>query len=270
MSDSALVPLEQKNIVFYDDEITTVVALVGGERVVYVPLRPICDFLGLAWPGQYLRIKRDHVLSDVVMSVIVTITDIDPISRRPHTSEVLAIPLDYLNGWLFGLNPDRVNPESREKIIAYQRDCYRVLARHFSAVSATPPSSSSALMQVREMGLAIVRMAEEQIEFDRRLGHTETAVTDLGQRLHVLEVKLEPPTHAVTDEQASQLSQAVKAVALMLGKHSKRNEFGGIYGELYRKYGISSYKLLPANKFDEAMKWLAEWYQSLTDEDLPF
>jgi hypothetical protein len=31
-------------------------------------------------------------------------------------------------------------------------------------------------MQVREMGLAIVRMAEEQMEFDRRLGHTETAV----------------------------------------------------------------------------------------------
>ncbi len=42
------------------------------------------------------------------------------------------------------------------------------------------------------------------------------------------------------------------------------------YGELYRKFGISSYKLLPASKFEDAMKWLAEWYQLLTNTSLPF
>jgi hypothetical protein len=183
---------------------------------------------------------------------------------------VLALPLDFLNGWLFGVSANRVNPDIREKLIAYQRECYQVLARHFTAVTPAPSSVSAGLIQVREMGLAIARMAEEQMEFDRRLGGTETVVSGLDVRVQALEAKLEPPAHAVTDEQASQISQAVKAVALVLGKHSKRNQFGGIYGELYRKFRISSYKLLPANKFDEAMKWLAEWYQSLTDEDLPF
>ncbi len=41
-------PIEQKTAVFYDDKITAVVvAQADGERVVYVQLRPICDYLGL-------------------------------------------------------------------------------------------------------------------------------------------------------------------------------------------------------------------------------
>jgi len=266
MSD--LVPIEQKTVVFYDDEITAVVAEANGERIIYVPLRPICDYLGLDWSAQTRRINRDQILTEVAMSVAVTATDIDPNSKRPRTSEMLAIPLDYLNGWLFGVNASRVSEEIREKVLAYQRDCYRVLAQHFTA--ASPATTNSTLAQVRAMGLAIAQMAEEQMEFERRLGSAETAMFGLDERLHVLEEKLLPPEHAVTNEQASQISQAVKAVAVVLGKQTHRNEFGACYGEMYRKFGITSYKLLPARKFDEVMKWLSDWYQSLTNEDVPF
>jgi len=71
------------------------------------------------------------------------------------------------------------------------------------------------------------------------------------------------PEYVVTPAQASQLSQAVKAVAIALGKKTGRNEFGAIYGELYRRYEITSYKALPARKFEDAMAFLTEWYQSL-------
>ena len=108
------------------------------------------------------------------------------------------------------------------------------------------------------------------MEFDRRLSGKETVVTGLDARPHVLEGKLSPPEHAVTDDQASQISQAVKAVAVVLGKQSKRNQFGAIYGKLYRKFGIGAYKLLFASKLEAGMKWCAEWYQSLTNTSLPF
>ncbi len=50
-----------------------------------------------------------------------------------------------------------------------------------------------------------------------------------------------------------------------------RNEFGGVYGELYREFGITSYKLLPANRFEEAMHWLGDWYAQVTGSDeVPF
>ncbi len=71
MSDSALVPIEQKRVVFYDDEITAVLVEVDGRRIVYVPVRPICDFLGVQWAAQSKRIKRDAVLSQVLTSVSV-------------------------------------------------------------------------------------------------------------------------------------------------------------------------------------------------------
>jgi hypothetical protein len=44
---------------------------------------------------------------------------------------MLSLPLDYLNGWLFGINVNRVKAEIRERLIPYQKECYRVLAEAF-------------------------------------------------------------------------------------------------------------------------------------------
>lgn len=76
MEEKALQPVEQKTVIFYEDEITAIVVEEQGERSVYVPLRPICEYLGLDWSGQLQRINRDPVLSESLMSVGVTPTDI--------------------------------------------------------------------------------------------------------------------------------------------------------------------------------------------------
>jgi hypothetical protein len=58
-------------------------------------------------------------------------------------------------------------------------------------------------------------------------------------------------------------------VALKLGKKSGRNEYGAVYGELYRKFGVTGYKQLPSTKFQSAMSWLNEWRENI-EGDLPF
>jgi hypothetical protein len=78
------------------------------------------------------------------------------------------------------------------------------------------------------------------------------------------------PGRFITQEQATSISQAVKSIAMVLGKKSGRNEYGAVYGEFYRKFGIPSYRELPARRFDEAIRFLTEWYQELTGEGLPF
>lgn len=272
--DNTLVPQEQRTITFYDDEIPAVVVLEqSNQQTVYVPLRPICEYLGLSWRGQLARITRDPVLSEIGMSVIVTIPDIDPKSKRPHTSAMICLPLEYLNGWLFGISPDRVRADIRDKVIRYQKECYKVLAAAF--LDRTPSADSSpnaaALIQIREMGRAIMTMAEEQLKFEarltvhgQRLDKAAYAFADLTKRVSSIEQKL-TPGNVVTEEQASQLSQAVKAIALELSKKSGRPEFGAVYGELYRRYGITGYKFLPANQFTDAINWLNHWFQELTD-----
>lgn len=44
---------------------------------------------------------------------------------------MLCLPLDYINGFLFGINANRVEPELRERLITYQREYYQVLAAAF-------------------------------------------------------------------------------------------------------------------------------------------
>lgn len=273
MSDEkALLPVEERTVIFYDDELTAVLVHVGDEEQVFVPVRPLCDYLGVDWSAQRKRIVGDAVLSDASRSVAVTATEAG--GKR----EMLCLPLDLLNGWLFGVSASRVKPEIRERLIRYQKECYRALARAFVRESGPGDVSptTATLIQVREMGRAIMQMAEEQIEFERRLTTTEgrldqaaVVVGDLNRRVASLEQKMAPAA-IVSEEQAGQISQAVKAVALALGKQSGRNEFGAIYGELYRKYGITGYKQLPRGRFDDAMRFLTEWYQTITGEDLPF
>ena len=57
---------------------------------------------------------------------------------------------------------------------------------------------------------------------------------------------------------------------MKLSETTGRNEYGGVYGELYRRFGITSYKLLPANRFQKAMDWLSAWYQNIADDEVPF
>ncbi|MCB0020126.1 MAG: hypothetical protein KDE09_20185 [Anaerolineales bacterium] len=271
-AEQALIPIEERTVLFYDDEIKLVIVHEKNEQKAYVPVRPICEFLGVAWSPQLRRINRDPILSDVASSVTVTVTE------TGQRGQMLCLPIDYLNGWLFGINANRVKESVKDRLLRYQRECYQVLAQAFTGPASDAESSTMVtLSQVREMGLAIVRMAEEQMEFERRLTKTETRLDqaatvygDLTKRVNTLERRI-APGKPVTDEQASQIGQAVKAIALVLGKQTKRNEFGGVYGELYRRERITSYRLVPASRFEAVMQWLTDWYKDLTDgAEAPF
>ncbi|MCA9935178.1 MAG: ORF6C domain-containing protein [Anaerolineales bacterium] len=263
MSD--LVPVEQKTVLFYDDEIT---AVLMADSTVYVPVRPLCERLGVDWSAQYRRIQRDLVLNEVAKSVAITATDLPSSKTGPRTSELLAIPLDYLNGWLFGINASRVKEEIRATLVRYQRECYRVLYDAFQTgelsadfgqlLAQADPESRAAY----HMALAVVKLARQQIVL-------QSEVADHGRRLDLLEARLGDEARTITEDQAAQISQAVKAVALTYGKQTSRNEFGAVYGEMYRKFEVTSYKLIPSAKFQAVMDWLTEWHQSLVD-NTPF
>ena len=111
----ALEPLEQRQVLFYDDEVTAVLVEVGGRREVFVPLRPLVDNLGLAWSGQYERLRRDPVLSSEIRSVRYAnrSSAFGPGGTVEVSREMVCLPLDYLNGWLFGINAARVRTRLR-------------------------------------------------------------------------------------------------------------------------------------------------------------
>jgi hypothetical protein len=263
-SGQTLVPIEERIVEFYGDEIkgVRVTRSPSGYSEFYVPLRQLCDYLGVSYTGQRERINRDAVLSKKLETIQIT--------TAGGPQDMQCLHLDYLNGWLFGINANRVKEAIRERVIRYQEECYVILRDAFQG-SASP----DALTQVEQLGQALITLAREQREFDLRLDITEdrvdqaaVVVGELTRRVTGIEKRL-TPGEAVTEEQASQISQSVKAVAIKMAEKSGRNEFGGVYGELYRKFGITSYKMLPVGRFEEAIEFLTEWYGSLTGDE-PF
>jgi hypothetical protein len=92
----------------------------------FVAVKPLVDGMGLAWHGQYERLNRDPILSKGIR-----------VMRMPFgpggAQDVLCLRLDFVKGWLFTVDSNRVKDEEvRARVIAYQEECYAVLDRHFS------------------------------------------------------------------------------------------------------------------------------------------
>jgi len=273
MADKALVPVVQKEVIFYEDVITAVQVTVNEQEQIYVPVRPICEYLGLDWSAQYRRINRDPVLSDVIQGVAITTTPSSD-GRGGGLQEMSCLPLKFLPGWLFGVSANRVKSEMREKIIRYQRESYDVLWEAFQEGRLTADVSfdelleqaSSDVVEAYQIAQAIMKLARNQIMLDARLDDHSRTLEDYGRRLETIEADMHQEDRYISENQATQISQAIKAIAIALGKQTGRNEFGATWGEFYRKFGIAKYRYLPVSKFDEAMAWLNEFYQSLTGE----
>src|SRR5579859_3448727 len=164
MSDEkALIPIEEQKVDFYGDDIVAVSLEIHGQRKIYVPLRPICEYLGLSWSSQLQRLKDDEVLSEGLSSVLLSNTE----GRQRYT--VTCLQLELLPGWLFSLNPKRVRADLQEKIKHYRRDCYRVLWEAFNTQVPVPVQQGTALEQIRATALAVAQLAEQQMEMEQRL-----------------------------------------------------------------------------------------------------
>lgn len=270
MADSnTLVPVEQKEVEFYGDGIIAVRIADGS---IHVPVRPICDLLGVDWAGQRRRINRDTVLSGEMRSVAVTSMEGD----RLVTRDMQCLPVDYISGFLFGINADRVKPELKERVVRYQRECYKVLAEAFQEgrLTADPTfddllAGESPAAQAYKMAAAIMQMARQQILLEAQVGEHASRLDAYEERLELVESTLGDPGRFVTPDQAMQISQAVKTVAMELSKRTKRNEYGSVYGQLYRQFAVTGYKQLPASQFDLAMLWLTDWYKRITGATSP-
>ncbi len=262
---NSLLPVDQKTIDFYGDDLTAVRADDGR---IYAGLTQMCNALGLDAQGQRRRIENHAILTKGLRGV-------DKLSTPGGVQSGYVLRADLIPLWLSGVRVTAVKEEVRPKLEQFQEEAAAVLWEAFQEGRLTSDTRFDELLeqntdavQAYKMAMAIVKLARQQIMLEGRLGDTELRLDNVEERLTSVEEQLSG-ADVVTEMQASQISQAVKAVALALGKETGRNEFGACYGELYRKFGITSYKLMPQRQFDAAMKFLTEWHQSLVG-DAPF
>jgi hypothetical protein len=100
-----------------------ILVIENGQKL--VPIKPICDALGIDVDSQRKKINSDQILSSV--AVLSTATGADG-----KQYEMFCIPFKYVFGWLFTINPSNVKEEARELVIQYKEKCYDVLYQSFT------------------------------------------------------------------------------------------------------------------------------------------
>lgn len=192
----ALIPLQVSQINFYDDMLLVVLVEVNGERLVMVPLRQFCEYLGVDWSGQYQRVKRDEILAGEMMSVVITQMQIH--QRGHYNRPALCLPLDLLPGWLFTLSPTRVKPEYRERVQRYRAKCYRALWKAFlrgelfAGEETAAPIVESVLVPLAPSGNTQIDALTEQINTLTAIvaflqEHRRALIEEAGQMVSLVE-----------------------------------------------------------------------------------
>jgi hypothetical protein len=95
----------------------------------FAAMRPIVEAMGMAWQGQFEKIKTRY--ETCVMEIMTQVPGDD--QRRA----MICLPLRKLAGWLMTIHPNKVRPDLRERIIAYQNECDDALWAYWSQGQAS-------------------------------------------------------------------------------------------------------------------------------------
>lgn len=114
------------------EAVTTTVARINGTDIVViengtklVPVKTICEAIGVSFEPQFTRLKNDPIMgSTITLSVTV--------AADGKVREMACIPFKYVFGWLFQIDSRNVKAEAREAVLHYQDECYNALYNHFT------------------------------------------------------------------------------------------------------------------------------------------
>lgn len=145
--------IETRMVEFQGDELPGSRTIVDGRETVFVPVKRMCEILGLDGKSQRARIQRDEVLAEG--GVILTL---------PSTSgdqETYCLRYDLIPMWLSGISTNAVKPEIKPKLAAYRREAAQVLAAYFLgsgiAVNEQRATPHDVYLKALEMQLEISR-----------------------------------------------------------------------------------------------------------------
>lgn len=98
----------------------------------YTPMKPIVEGMGLDWKTQYRKLTDNQRFSS-------TMVEMTTVAEDGKQRLMISMPLRKLPGWMTSIHPNKVRPEIRDNIIAYQNECDDVLWDYWSKGQAINP-----------------------------------------------------------------------------------------------------------------------------------
>ncbi|WP_038348970.1 phage antirepressor N-terminal domain-containing protein [Escherichia coli] len=96
--------------------------LVGINNEPYVPMRPVVEGMGLVWAAQFVKLKQRFAKG---------ISEIE-IPSAGGKQLMTCLAFRKFAAWLSSIQPNKVRPEIRDKVIQYQEECDDVLYEYWT------------------------------------------------------------------------------------------------------------------------------------------
>jgi len=163
------------------------------DGVYYVSVRKVCENLDLHLNTQFKKLKSDLTYKAEYVEV----------ETAGGAQSVFCIPLDKLNGWLFSINPNKVKPEVKQKLIAYKEECFNVLFHHFidkAAKQALPKQPDPYIYQLER----------ENIELKRTINRLTRNADDNQPLKRIITQELDEMAYQLTTQFTQMLQSDIK------------------------------------------------------------
>lgn len=126
------------SIVAKSNQVSTITVPFHGDNLLlvpfngepYVPMKPIVEGMGLVWAAQFVKIKSKFAKG---------VSEIE-IPSAGGNQLMSCLALRKLPAWLYSVNPNKVAPEIKDKVIQYQEECDEVLWQYWTKGSVTKES----------------------------------------------------------------------------------------------------------------------------------
>jgi hypothetical protein len=129
----------------------------GGED--YIALKPLCEALGLSWPRQTKRTQGNPQFRCCLKAI----------PSAGGMQDMLCLPVLQIGMWLCTINANRVNDESRPKLLAFQEQLQVVIHDHLTG------KLSMERLQSLEQSVKILSEVVARLEFKIHDLRTENA-----------------------------------------------------------------------------------------------
>ena len=123
----------------------------------YVALKPLVESIGLNWDGIRQLLNRSILGATTVM--------VHAVAEDGKLRQMICLPLNKVEGFLFLINPNLYEGDVKQRLIAYQLECFNALHQYFTQGIAVNPYAN---MKRSEL-LRLLADAEEDKERQQKL-----------------------------------------------------------------------------------------------------
>ncbi|MEH8151371.1 phage antirepressor N-terminal domain-containing protein [Aeromonas caviae] len=216
----------------------------------YVPMKPVVEGMGLAWQGQHAKLttKFSKGIKEIV------------IPSAGGNQTMTCLPLRKLPAWLYSVQPGKVSPEIREKVVAYQEECDEVLWQYWTtgkadrqsvrkaAKSYLPEYRQARAIKMTADAITVALSVMPNLSQEARQTAMATAVnTVVGDNILPLPVLTE--RYYTAGEVGERFGISANKVGRIANEHGLKTER---YGKFFLDKSRSSTKQVETFRYNEA------------------